>query len=295
MINLNNDYQKIDAYTRGRKEKIWFVKDNQKYLYKYGASNYEIYAELIAEQLGKQIGISMANYQLATYKGTIGVLSKSFIKPGELIYSADKLKKAVQSIYEENNLNGNLNENTISNLIEAAFTYDSSINTDKLFLELAKRWMFYGLIMESDKNDTNISFIRKKTRLTLSPDYDNSTMARLNENIISLISNIKNQTDIYIITDNIKQSLKPTSKCDDNFLSSLRFFATEYPEITQNTFESFKNIDIEKAISKVETYNKIEVPWEIHYYLNKTISLRYQDMESIINLKNDKNISPSKK
>lgn len=289
MINLNKDYQKIDAYTRGRKEKIWFIMNNQKYLYKYGASNYEIYAELIAEQLGKQIGISMASYQLASYNNTIGVLSKSFIKPGELIYSADKLKKAVQSIYEENNLNGNLKENTISNLIEAAFTYDSSVNTDKLFSELVKRWLFYGLIMESDKNDTNISFIRKKTRLTLSPDYDNSTMARLNEDIMPLVSNIKNQSDVYKITDNIKQSLKPSNKSNDNFLTSLQIFVKDYPEITQKIFESFKYIDITKAILKVEMQNKIEVPWEVKYYLNKTISLRYQDMSSIINTKNNIN------
>lgn len=289
MINLNHGYQEVNAYIRGRKEKIWFIKDNEKYLYKYGASNYEIYAELIAEQLGRQLGISMANYKLASYKDTIGVLSKKFIKPGELIYSSDKLKNAVQAIYEENNLLGNLKDNTISNLIEAAFTYDSSINTDKLFLELVKRWMFYGLIMESDKNATNISFIRMKTRLKLSPDYDNSTMARLNENINNLISNIHNESDVYKITDSIKQSLKPSKNSSDNFLISLREFVKKYPDITRNIFQGFESIDINKSISKVELENKIEVPWEVKYYLNKTISLRYQDMKSIINEKENIN------
>ena len=49
------------------------IKDGKIYIYKYGAINNEIYAELIAEQLGLQIGINMAHYELASYKDTIGV------------------------------------------------------------------------------------------------------------------------------------------------------------------------------------------------------------------------------
>lgn len=282
MIHIDDSYNKIKAYTRGRKEKIWFEKDSQRYLYKYGANNYEIYAELIAEQLGKQVDISMASYRVAQYYNTIGVLTKSFIKPGELIMSSDKLKTAVQLIYEENNIEGNLEENTISNLIEAAYTYDPTIDIDKLFNELVKRWVFYGLIMESDKNMTNISYIKKRTRLRLSPDYDNSTMSRLNENIKDLITGIGSSSDIYSLTDDIKQSLKPTENSSDYFLDSFREFVYEFPEKTEAILSSFESINIDIAIQKVEKLNKIEIPWEVKFLLNKTIPLRYQDMKDII-------------
>ena len=289
MIDLNKDYEEINAYTRGRKLKKWFIKDGKKYLYKYGASNYEIYAELIAEQLGRQCGINMANYKIAKYKDTTGVLTESFIKPGELIISSDKLKNAVEYIYEENNLEGCLKDNTIKNLIEAAFTYDSTIDVDKLFKKLVKRWMFYGIIMESDKNATNISFIRKRTKLKLSPDYDNSTMCRLNENTKDLISEISNLSDIHNMTKQIQQALKPTSEYSDDFLESFEQFVDKYPEIVKEIYEKVKEIDVYKAINKVESINKIEIPWEVQFYVNKLISTRIKDMEFIINLKQDKN------
>lgn len=282
MIYIDGSYAKIEAYTRGRKEKIWFEKGGQKYLYKYGANNYEIYAELISEQLGKQVDISMASYRVAQYRNTVGVLTKSFIKPDELIVSSDKLKIAVQLIYEENNIETNLKGNTISNLIESAYTYDPTINIDKLFNELVKRWMFYGLMMESDKNMTNISYIKKGSRLRLSPDYDNSTMSRLNENIKDLIMRIGNSSDIYNLTDDIKQSLKPTENSSDYFLDSFREFVYKFPEKTETIFSSFDGIDVNMAVQEVEQLNKIEVPWEVKFLLNKVIPLRYQDMKAII-------------
>ncbi len=282
MIKIDDTYKPINAYMRGRKEKLWLEKDNQKYLYKFGANNYEILAELLAEQLGKQVGIDMAAYHVASYKNTIGVLTKNFVKSGELIISSDKLKAAVQDLYEENNLHGNLQENTILNLVQAAFTYDATIDTSQLFDELVKRWLFTGLIMESDKNATNISFIKTGNKLRLSPDYDNSTMCRLNENITNLMTNIKDNTDIYKLTDGIKQALKPSDSSSDYFLESLQEFSNKYPNKVKTIFLSFKNIDVDSAITIVETTNNIKVPWEVSYFINKAISLRYNDMENIV-------------
>jgi len=44
--------------------------------------------------------------------------------------------------------------------------------------------MFFSmLIMESDKNETNIAFIKGANGIKLVFDYDNSSIARLNEDI----------------------------------------------------------------------------------------------------------------
>lgn len=288
MIDLNTGYKKIEAYTRGRKEKIWFSKDGTKYLYKFGASYYEIYAELIAEKLGTQCGIEMANYNVATYNNSIGVLTKSFLKTGELIISSDKLKKAVSFIYEENNINGNLSDNTISNLLESAFTYDPTINTEKLYKELVKRWIFYGTIMESDKNETNISFKKNRTKLSLTPDYDNSTMCRLNENIRDLLTEICTTSDVHRVTSNIQQVFKPSVNSSDDFLESFEEYANKNKELVSKIFKDIKKMDIDKAIDDVEVENEISVPWEIKTYLNLTISSRIKDMEAILSNKTKK-------
>ena len=288
MINIDEKYKKIIAYTRGRKEKIWFVKDDIRYLYKFGASFYEIYAELIAEKLGRQCGIEMASYRLATYNDSIGVLTKSFLEPGELIISSDKLKKAVLLIYEENNIDGNLKDNTISNLIETAFTYDSTINTEKMYKELVKRWVFYGTIMESDKNETNISFKKKRNKLKLSPDYDNSTMCRMNESIKDLLTEISITSNISGVTGNIKQSFKPTSTSSDLFLESFEDFADKRCDLLSEIFEDIKKINLDKAIRSVELDNKLEVPWEVKTFLNLTIHNRIENMQSILDAKRNK-------
>lgn len=283
MIIIDDSYKQISAYTRGRKEKEWLEKDNKRYLYKFGASNYEIFAETIAEQLGKQVGINMASYKIAKMKNSYGVITESFLKPGELIISSDKLKLAVQSIYEENNLTGNLKANTISNLVEAAFTYDSTINSSALFDELIKRWMFSGLIMESDKNDTNISFIKSENKLKLSPDYDNSTMCRLNENVENLVSKVRSNADMYKLTDGIQNALKPTERNSDNFLVAFQEFSEKYSEKAIQIFSKFESINVNNAIKTVEQINGVNVPWAVSYFVEKAINLRYIDMKNIIN------------
>ena len=281
MIDLNTGYKKIEAYTRGRKEKIWFSKDGTKYLYKFGASYYEIYAELIAEKLGTQCGIEMANYNVATYNNSIGVLTKNFLKTGELIISSDKLKKAVSFIYEENNINGNLSDNTISNLLESAFTYDPTINTEKLYKELVKRWIFYGTIMESDKNETNIGFIKGVDGFTLTPDYDNSSMAALNKNISNILESLRHGYSIYSLTDSIKSSFKISNEDTGYFLQDFENFAKKYPAECAYCIACLSRIDVDAAFERVEVINNVEIPWEIKYWVSKLINSRLQDMQSI--------------
>ena len=102
MKKIDESYTILDGQLRGRKPKFKVVKDGQVYIFKYGAINNEIYAELIAEQLGLQVGINMAHYELASYGNTIGLLTPSFLKPGQLIISSDYLKENMQRIYGEN-------------------------------------------------------------------------------------------------------------------------------------------------------------------------------------------------
>lgn|SRR5574344_729603 len=285
MINIDDSYKVLDNNTRGRKEKIWFIKDDKKYLFKYGASNYEIYAELIAEQLGLECNIDMAHYNLAKYKNIVGVITPSFIKTGELIISSDKLKNAVKSVYEENNLEDNLSTNTVSNLVEAMFTLDSNIDTEKTSYELMKRWVFYGLIMESDKNDTNIGVIKDNTSLRLSPDYDNSTMARLNEDINDFIEEIRHNNGIYDLTDDIQTSFHITDKDDNRFLVAYNDFITKYPTQSIRIMSELSNIDIDEAIKKVEILNNTTIPWIVKYWVTKSVSTRLLDMQNIIRKK----------
>lgn len=281
MIKIDETYTILNDTLRGRKPKFKLEKDGKKYIYKYGSINNEIWAELIAEQLGLQIGLNMAHYKIATYKNTKGVITDYFLKPMELIISSDKLKDATQSIFDENNININLKENTITNIVEAATIYDDRVNTEELTLELMKRWAFYGLIMESDKNATNIAFIKGDNALALTPDYDNSSMAGLNDNIQNNIDAIKRGCSIYNYTDNFKNSLRITEEDTGYFLTDFDNFAKKYPDQCDACMESINKINVDKAIDKVETSNDVEIPWDIKFWVTKAINSRLTDMKNI--------------
>ena len=283
MITLNKEYKILSDRLRGKKPKFKVQKDGKTYIYKYGAINYEIWAELIAEQLGIQAGINMAHYRLASYNNTFGVLTDYFLEPGELIISCDNLKKASQEILNENNIPINLKTNSIENIMQAIYTYDNTIDCQQLSFDLTKRWAFYGLIMESDKNETNIGFIKSSTTgLRLTPDYDNSSMASLNNNINSNIDAIKSGYSIYYFTDNIKSNLNRSEKDTGFFLEDFKSFAEKHPKQCEEIIASFELINPEEAMNKVEEINTVTIPWEVRFWVNETIKNRKKDMKEIL-------------
>lgn len=282
MITIDDSYTILPDKIRGRKPKFKVRKDNKTYIYKYGAINYEIWAELIAEQLGRQVGIDMAHYEIATFENTVGLLTDYFLSEGELIISSDTLKNAIQNVLSENSIHSNFKNNSLENIIQAAFVYDSQVNTQTLTYELTKRWAFYGLIMESDKNETNIGFIKGTDKaLHLTPDYDNSTMACLNENITHFIDSMREGYPIYHFTDQIESSLKRSEKDTGNFLEDFKRFADRHPDMCESILNSFATLNIEQAIENVEQINQVDVPWEVKYWLDHSIDIRKKDMENI--------------
>ncbi len=101
-----------DAITRGlivfdeeethgaRKNKFWF--NDYQWLYKdvdnlY--STYEDYAELISYEIAKLLGMNCAEYDLASYNGKRGVISKSVVGKGKKIVSGTSLLSTVFDEY----------------------------------------------------------------------------------------------------------------------------------------------------------------------------------------------------
>lgn len=283
MIKIDDSYSILTSNLRGRKPKFKFQKDSEVFIYKYGAMNNEIWAELIAEQLGLQVGIEMAHYEIASYDDTIGVLTPSFLKPNELIISSDNLKLNILNIYQENNIFANLSNNTIVNIVRSACLHDPRVKVKSLTLELMLRWCFYGLIMESDKNETNIAFIRGKNALRLTPDFDNSSMCCLNKNISNIMDSLKSGYNIYTLTDSIKTNLRINDDDTGFFLQDFENFAKKYPIQCDYCMEKLSQINLEEVFNNVEKINNTEIPWEIKYWVSKLIQSRYNDMLNIYN------------
>lgn len=283
MIIINDSYFLHPDTLRGRKPKFKLSKNGKYYIYKFGSINNEILAELIAEQLGIQVGIKMAHYKYAACQDTKGVLTDYFLEPQELIISSDNLRENAQKIIDENNLNQDLRENTITNIVTAATIYDDRVIPEELTRELMLRWCFYGLIMESDKNATNIAFVKGPNPLSLTPDYDNSSMAGLNRNIANFIDALRYGQSIYGYIDGFKTALKITTADTGNFPYDFSEFVKNQPELSEYCIKKVNQINLEEAFETVESINGIEIPWNVKFWITKAVTARLQDMNHIYN------------
>lgn len=285
-IILDNYKELENAFTRGRKQKTWLEKDGTKYLFKYGASNYEIWAELLTTELASQCGFDVAEYDLATYKGKIGVVTKDFKKEGELIISGDRFINSIKEILEENNIHHDLKENSVENIMFALGTYSLNQSTSELFQQILNIWAFDGLVLESDRNNTNWSILKQNNSLRFAPIYDCSTMAMLNNDISYFISSARFENDFLKITDQVQSALKLYNSSDGNFLQDFDLLCQKYPEQSKIIIEALENINVQTAIDNIESKINCNgadehLDWQVQYWVTKVIELRKRDMISI--------------
>lgn len=284
-----DDYIEIEnAFTRGRKQKIWLENNGVKYLFKYGASNNEIWAELLTTELARQCGLDVAEYELAIYKGNVGVVTKDFKKDGELIMSGDRFIKSIEQLLEENNINHNLKENSIENIMFAVATFNIDERTNLLFQQILNIWAFDGLVLESDRNSTNWSILKRNNELRFAPIYDCSTMAMLNNDISYFVSSARIESDFLKITDQVQYALKLYNNSDGNFLSDFDLLCKKYYEQSKVIIDSIENINVQLAIDNIEskinsTGADEHLDWQVQYWINKVIELRKRDMINIFN------------
>lgn len=288
-----DDFTPLNNNTIGRKEKIWLKKDGKNFLFKCGASNYENYAEIIAAELAHQCGFETAEYELATYKGKSGVVTPSFLKFGEIIISGKKYLSNAKDIAIENNINLSFDENNLENIMNAFAFHDPNSDISELLLSLIKIFCFDIVIMESDRNKTNWSIIRTKSgSIKMAPIYDCSTMARMNTDISSLINNLTSQNQIYNITDSIKYDLKINKNSTDNYFTEFEKLCIMFPEQVSAVMDGINNIDTDLAIDKIEQHinndlveKNFEIPFEVKYWLKKSIMARKADIQKIYDKK----------
>lgn len=282
-----DDLNRLEKEEAGRKKKVWLEKDNKEYLFKAGASNYEIFAEVISSELAKQCGIETAEYDIAIYNGIIGVVTPSFLKTGDNILSGEELYDLSKSI------NPNLiPENSIENILKIlSFCTSRQEEIEKLKEKLTYIWLFDGLIYESDRNFSNWSIIINGRDVKMAPLYDCSTMCRMNNNIHSLINSLSMGHDVNTLMSSMKFQLKRKSiDNEDNFIDSFHEFCIEEPEIAGDFIKSLDNINVEKACESIEQRmsdngeKTFEFPWECSFWINKIINQRIITLKNIYEL-----------
>lgn len=285
-ILVLDDFNKVIKNEVGRKQKNWLENNGKEYLFKTGASNYEIFAEVISAELAHQCNLSTADYDVAVYNGHIGVVTPSFLKPGDIILSGEDLFKYAKLFSPESKFN-----NSIDNIVDMLKLCTSrDYDIEKIKEELTKIWLFDGLICESDRNFSNWSIIINGNEIRVAPIYDCSTMCRMNNDINSLVRNVRDEHDIISMVSSIKFQLKRKQEDkDDDFLDAFQCFCKEEPLMAKQFINSLDMIDVNRAIETIEKRmngdgnNLFQIPWEINFWINKILKTRIEILRSIYN------------
>ncbi|MBQ3475457.1 MAG: HipA domain-containing protein [Bacilli bacterium] len=212
-----------------------FNYNDSKCFFKFDKSQYDVYNELIAEEFAKDYGIDCAHYDLGFFHGFRGVISKNFIKPGEMFYTGYNLMEKVF----------NNNEDKLFNSVDYNNLdfYKEHLN-EELFEELINVFIFDVLTGNCDRHENNIGFIKDDFGIRLSPVYDN-------EKVLS---------DTSINHGFYRLSVSKDDDLKNFFLDPLRYnnifrkFILKYKrsELVREKLEIISNKNIDNILCRVE-------------------------------------------
>lgn len=95
----------IEKPTYGSRQKIWFQIKKQQILFKKNMRITEDITEIINELISQFLGIECVSYDLATYQGMNGVITKQFLQPEDqykptiCLLCGDHMHKISNDIY----------------------------------------------------------------------------------------------------------------------------------------------------------------------------------------------------
>lgn len=297
--------------TRGasNKEKDWFKLDDCDVLIRTEnlldeGVMYTTYAELIFEELAKQVDIPCAHYDLVTYKGENGVLSKNVAKKDEsLVLMKDLLEcsNRKHDVGDDQNIH-----------IEDAFNafrtfyreYDDFSKEDyrSLCNDFVKMAIFDIFTMSTDRHTENCGVLYDGKKVRLAPMFDNECSLMLDSSQEKIHSLLKNRLNligyaelecqkIYLTYDeeeNLEQNDSQISKLINDMLANSSVDITEH-EDWQNTINNLfefgeeqrdfiqkcdKCLNITEAIKSVEKRIKSKLPEELCEFVEATFNSR---------------------
>ena len=277
---------KIVLEKRGTRPKKWFVFENGKVLFKEAlASSYIDYAQLFFEEFAKQSGLEVAHYDLAIYQGKKGVVSPDFLKENERLISFELFLKMGAMVAKETNANIKFN-NTIEDIIKALSIQGFEDETlEKVLALLIQICLLDGLILETDRNSTNLSLLVKKNKVEMSPFYDGSNSFGLNRSVSDIQSKVKNIRDvgtIHSIIMSAKRGLPLNNLTSDmTYMEEVEKLLALFPEITSAFIPVLLNINFDEALKNIEEKIGAEVPFECSIWVDKILKYNKENLKYV--------------
>ena len=305
MIDLNMyrnkqgfiDLDKLEIESLGQEPECtslsgWLLlPDGFEYLFKWSNNPnfYELYSALVEYEAAKSLGIQAVEYDLATYNGKLGIISKKFLSEDEELISGNEILSSV------NKTSQNKYKNNVKDVYEAFLLYfkDPKIVDDMMHHFILDRYMFDMVLAEEDGFSHNWGAIRNKktNEYRWANRYDADKIARtyegeeyiknkIKENTLpndSLdIENIKTEADWIHCKISYDSKRVPVSE-------DFRKFCEENLELAKELFDgNFINFDIFKIFEEVEKSIGHFLPQEYKLWVSTIVNIRCDMIRGII-------------
>ncbi len=280
------------------RNKIWL---NKEFLFKENTEGtYESYCEVFNMYLLKNCGLNYAYYDLASYRGKNGVITKNVLSSDEFMVDGSHIMSEDES-YTKRELIEHNNLEMLDKIIIEWCNKKEFIYNDQILRDLNKLFIYDLLTLQPDRNPSNYAIaVNKKTKQTRLVYFDNSNMLFCDKkdilvlyenNELNLINEIKKLKTFLLFKkedtcfDDKIELFKKYYELSDlttkNFIKTLLFVMKK-----DNIIKIFENIEKEKCFKLPLNFKKIITEsFEIyHAYL-------YRIIENIDNLeKRDKKI-----
>jgi len=172
-----------DIEQLGSKPKFWVSREDGRWLFKEARPNTgEDWAEKVAAELAKLLGVDAAQVELATYVGRRGCISKNFIArdKGEALIHGNEILATHVAHYDKAKI-AKQSDHTVDNIIAAVSRLFPRGLGQSILKQLAEYMVFDALIGNTDRHHENWGFRlrlepgNETFPLTVAPSYDHAS------------------------------------------------------------------------------------------------------------------------
>lgn len=250
IMDLDNlDISDITYIRFGNYKNFSFVFEGEKFFFKTCNGLMNIYNELLAEVIAEKYGVNCVHYDLGSFNGMIGVVSKNFVAENDSFYH---LSSFIDDFH-----------NNVEDIIQVLKYHYHDMNIiNNLRSQLINILVFDILIANHDRHTDNLGIIESDMGVNFCPLFDNELMLDyrsifygeysldidndiLTKNLITKLI----VSDCTVYKDKVVDNLKLISP--ESILDSLN--------IVENRIQSYINPYIKKSILDSFNSNYIEL------------------------------------
>lgn len=254
-----------DIEQLGSKPKFWVTLDQQRWLFKEARPNTgEDWAEKLAAEIAKHIGMRAAEVELATYVGKRGCISKNFIQTqiGEALVHGNEVLAVKIKGYDKTKI-AKQSDHTVHNIVGAVSRLVPRPLAERLLLNLAEYMVFDALIGNTDRHHENWGLdlrLGKDPRsfvMGVAPSFDHaSSLGRecLDEKATKLLD--EGRVPQYVNAGRGGVYWEPSGNKGANPLALVKLAADKYPTYFAPALAKICTLtddDVQQMISRIPT------------------------------------------